>query len=225
MTVVLLPDYRVLRKVEKPRPNQLIGVIQPQTAERSIIASLAGYAAAIKHNPACKATAKMGAAGDFERARAMLRGMGKPVQLTPWHAQARRLLVACPISLTILSRKSNISMLFSPYRTRLPPSPIRIKKCCTTFSSPLPQKPCVPLRLIPNISGQKLASSPCSTVGARTSCFIPTSIVSCQAAASLLTASAGLHAGLVSSSPYACCPVGSAACLCNPWKRRLRRAS
>src|SRR5215469_489199 len=47
---------------------------------------------------------------------------------------------------------------------------------------------------------------------ARTSCFTPTSIVSCQAADSLLTASAGLRAGVVSSSPYACFLVGSAAC-------------
>jgi hypothetical protein len=80
----------------------------------------------------------------------------------------------------------------SPYRTRLPPLPIRINECSMACCSRPPQRPYAPSPLIPNTWVRKSAFSPCSILGALTYFIIPTCIVWSPAGDSLRTAPNGL---------------------------------
>jgi len=55
-----------------------------------VIALLAGYAAAVEHNPTGKKEAALGASSDFEKAKDLLRRLGLRRDLRPWLVKARQ---------------------------------------------------------------------------------------------------------------------------------------
>src|SRR5260370_7543009 len=98
----------------------------------------------------------------------------------------------------------NIFTLCSLYRSRLPPSPTRIRESYMASCSGPPLRPCSPSPLIPSTWAPRSAFLPCSILGALTCFIIPTYTVWSPAVVSLSMAPNGFPAGVDFSFPSSC---------------------